>query len=213
MAVITISREVGSDGTKIGKEVAKRLNYKYADKELIQEIVNHYDVTEFEGFYASGLGLWDKYIRGTDMILKLLNKIILSIAKSGNVVILGRGSFVILREYTDVLNVAIREPMNVRVHNVMKNENITDIVKANETMQHQEKMRLSFIENAYHVKWNLIDNFDMVFDTEKIKSSLVIEMIITAAQTLDKETSSVSGVLTSQIPVNEIIDNVVKEML
>jgi hypothetical protein len=63
------------------------------------------------------------------------------------------------------------------------------------------------------VKWNLIDNFDMVFDTGKIKSPLVTEMIIMAAQTLDKETSSVSGVLTSQIPVNEIIDNVVKEML
>ena len=37
MAVITISRLVGSRGTLIGKEVAKRMGYSYVDRELIEE--------------------------------------------------------------------------------------------------------------------------------------------------------------------------------
>jgi len=35
MAILTISREYGSGGREIGKRVAARLGYRYADKELL----------------------------------------------------------------------------------------------------------------------------------------------------------------------------------
>ena len=37
--IITISREFGSGGRTIGKEVAKRLNIPFYDKELIEKII------------------------------------------------------------------------------------------------------------------------------------------------------------------------------
>ena len=36
--IITISREFGSGGRTIGKEVAKRLNIPYYDKKLIEKV-------------------------------------------------------------------------------------------------------------------------------------------------------------------------------
>ena len=36
--IITISREFGSGGRTIGKEVAKRLNIPFYDKELIEKV-------------------------------------------------------------------------------------------------------------------------------------------------------------------------------
>ena len=60
MAVITISRLVGSKGTLIGKEVAKRMDYNYTDKELVQEVMRQYGETEFEKFYDTGLDIMGK---------------------------------------------------------------------------------------------------------------------------------------------------------
>ena len=36
--IITISREFGSGGRTVGKLLAEKLNYKYYDKEIIEEI-------------------------------------------------------------------------------------------------------------------------------------------------------------------------------
>lgn len=41
--IITIGREYGSGGKYIGEEVAKRLGYKFYDKELLQKIYENHD--------------------------------------------------------------------------------------------------------------------------------------------------------------------------
>ncbi len=48
MAVITISREYGSEGGDIGRNVAKILDYSYVDKELITEVAKRARVPEIE---------------------------------------------------------------------------------------------------------------------------------------------------------------------
>ena len=53
MAVITISRLVGSKGTAIGKEVAKRIDYHYIDINLVQKIMNQYGEINFRNIYNS----------------------------------------------------------------------------------------------------------------------------------------------------------------
>lgn len=212
MAVITISRLIGSGAFEIGKEVAKLLEYKFIDREFIQKIMDQYGETAFRKIYDEKLSFWDRYSDVTNEMLGLFNRIMLSIAKFGNVVIVGRGSFVSLGEYANVLKVMIYAPMNIRVHAIMASEGITDLAKAEKYIIQQDKIRKSFIENTYNVKWNRIDNFDMVFNTGKLKSSLVSEMIVMAAQALDKKVS-ISGALTSDIPDDETLDNAVKNLL
>lgn len=165
MAVITISRLYGSGGFEIGKDVAKRLEYKFVGREVIQKIMDQYGAINFMKFYDGKLGLWDTYSNITDGVLDLFTRIILSIAKFGNVVIAGRGSFVSLGKYANVLNVMIYAPMDIRVNSIATSEGITDPVKAEEYVVKQYKHGKSFIENTYNVKWNRINNFDMVFNT------------------------------------------------
>ena len=52
----------------------------------------------------------------------------------------------------------------------------------------------------------------MVFNTGKLNSSLVTEMMVMAAQALDKKVS-ISGALMSDIPDDETLDNAVKNLL
>ena len=212
MAVITISRLVGSGGTLIGKEVAKRLNYHYVDKDLIQEIMEQYGELEFKKIYDTKLTFWDKYSGITDGILDFFKRIMLSIAKVGNVVIIGRGSFFSLGKYNDVLDTMIYAPMETRVKVIMQMRNISEKSEAEKYILQKEQIRQAFIERTYKVQWNLLDNFDMVFNTGKLSSSLVIDTMVMAAQALDKSIT-VSGFNTSEIAEDAVLDKTVKKLI
>ncbi len=213
MAVITISRLVGSRGTLIGKEVAKRMKYDYVDRELIQEIMNQYGEVEFKNIYDKKLSIWDRYSGITNGMLDFFKRVMLSIAKSGNVVIIGRGSFVSLREYDDVLDIMIYAPMNMRIKAIMQMRNIDDPEKAEKYILHKEEVRQSFIEHTYNIKWNQIDNFDMVFNTGKLSPELVIDTIVMAGKNIESRVLGKDSLLTSEIKSDEILDNTVKSLL
>ena len=55
--IITISREFGSGGRTIGKEVARRLDYNFFDRELVEEVAKRsgfsQDFIEENGEYAN----------------------------------------------------------------------------------------------------------------------------------------------------------------
>jgi len=212
MDVITISRLVGSGGTAIGKEVAKRLDYKYVDIELIHKIMDQYGETGFGNIYDSKLSIWDRYSGITSDLLNFFKRIMLSIARYGNVVIIGRGSFVSLGKYENVLDVMIYAPMSSRINAIMESRGIADMTTAEKYIINKEKIRQSFIENTYNIKWNQIENFDMIFNTGKLAPSLVIESIIMAAKSHAK-TTSITSTVTSDIEEDEILDNAVKKLL
>lgn len=213
MAVITISRLVGSKGTAIGKEVAKRMNYHYVDIELVQEIMNQYGEPEFKNIYDTKLSIWDKYSNITNDLLGFFKRVMLSIAKSGNAVIIGRGSFVSLGKYADVLDVMIYAPMDIRIKAIMEIRGISDLEKAENYIINKEKIRQSFIEQTYNVKWNQIDNFDMVFNTGKFNPELVTDTIVKAGKELESKKAVLSGLVTSDIEADEVLDNTVKSLL
>jgi hypothetical protein len=48
MAVITVSRQIGSLGTEIARESAQRLHYDYVDKEKIGELLKGFGFPETE---------------------------------------------------------------------------------------------------------------------------------------------------------------------
>lgn len=137
----------------------------------------------------------------------------LSIAKSGNVVIIGRGSFVSLGKYEDVLDAMIYAPMRTRIKAIMEMRNITDPDKAEKYILHKEEVRQSFIEHTYDIKWNQIDNFDMVFNTGKLSTELVIDTIVMAGKNLESKVAGTDALLTSAIESDEILDNTVKQLL
>ncbi|MGZ5486858.1 MAG: cytidylate kinase-like family protein [Nitrososphaeraceae archaeon] len=213
MAVITISRLVGSKGTLIGKEVAKRMNYHYADIELIQEIMDQYGELDFKNIYDAKISLWDIYSGMTKDILDFFKRVMLSLAKSGNVLIIGRGSFVSLGKYADVLDIMIYAPMESRIKAIMEIRGISDPEKAKNYIIQKEEIRQSFIERTYNVNWNQIDNFDIVFNTGKLDIALVIDTIVMAGKALESKVAVSSGLLTSDIEADEVLDSTVKSLL
>ncbi|MBU0988166.1 MAG: cytidylate kinase-like family protein [Proteobacteria bacterium] len=130
MAVITISRQFGAGGKKIGRRLADTLGYYYADEDIIERAVVEFSVSadgkkiiETEpgdklkrfisklnpfGTSLMELPLSDKerYIDGFKY-LELLNLIIPKIAREGNAVIIGRGGQYILHDFKDTYHILL----------------------------------------------------------------------------------------------------------
>jgi len=61
MAVITISREIYSDGNHIGEKVAKALGYHFADKNTIEKVFAEHSIFQFSEVYDTVLGCTVKH--------------------------------------------------------------------------------------------------------------------------------------------------------
>ena len=59
MAVITISRELGSGGLDIAQHVAKTLGYEFVDKHTADGVFRQYGLTKFDDLYSSAPSFLD----------------------------------------------------------------------------------------------------------------------------------------------------------
>jgi cytidylate kinase len=130
MAVITISRQFGAEGKILGKRIADKLGYYYADEDIIERaVVEVYVSPEGKKIFESepgdklkrfismlnpfGTSLMelplndkDRYINGNKYV-EILNLILPKIARDGNAVIVGRGAQVILHDFEDTYHLLL----------------------------------------------------------------------------------------------------------
>jgi hypothetical protein len=121
MAVVTISRELGSRGRYVGEKVAKALDYPFVDKESIELVLRDYCLqTPFLELYEAEPGLRKRFDYTRTLTLEMLNRVIRALAQHDKVVILDRGGYALLQGFANVLNVRVEAPFSIRVPRIMK---------------------------------------------------------------------------------------------
>jgi cytidylate kinase len=220
MAVITFSREFGSEGIQISKMSSQSLHYLLVDKELIEKILDEYGMVYFEEFYDETHSYFNRFNSEFEGMVGMLNKTILAFAKRDNCIILSYGGFVILNEYRNVLNVCIRAPFQLRVSNVMKSMGISNYTKAENLVKENDKVREQFIKTYYNVKINETSNetinetncFNLIIDTDKISKEVANRCIVEAAEALNKQEINREQ-STHSIKIDSILEASVKDIL
>ena len=141
MCVITISRQIGSSGSEIGKKVAQKLGYHLVDKKTLEKIFIDYGFVNFAEIYETKQGFWERHDNMHLELSDFLQRVIMAVAHQGNVVILGRGSFSVLQGFDDVLNVRIKAPFEERINTL-----IADAADAIESGVDEEKGFVKTVE-------------------------------------------------------------------
>ncbi|MCB0166667.1 MAG: cytidylate kinase-like family protein [Anaerolineae bacterium] len=213
MATITISREYGSDGVKIGQEVAELLGYDFVDKRIIEGIFRQYGLTKFNDLYTSAPGFWDLTSATNLLIVSMLNETMEALAYRGNTVILGRGGFASLSGYADVLNVRIQAPLAARVQQVMARENLTDRQQAEAHIRDDDRARRKFIQMFYNKQWDVEAHFDLVIDTGTVTTEMATNWIIEAARVLEKKELPPDAVTTKGLEVDPVLLDAIEKSL
>jgi cytidylate kinase len=193
MAVLTISREIGSRGGELGKRVAERLGYHFADKQIMHAVFNQYGFTPFEKFYDSPVSFWDRFDTMRKLTLDNLNGVIYALARHGNIVIVGRGSFASLGGWDHVLHVRVQAPFADRVRRFMETDNITDQAEAERLLEEAGSVRAAFVESTYHVVWDAASNFDLVINTGKIPQEAAASVLSEIVQAMDEGKTGIEG--------------------
>ncbi len=146
MAVITISRQIGSGRELLGKMLAEKLGYNFANQNIIQMIAKEANVSEnmvklveteggtklskilskivstrhIENILKSDQGYIDEKVYLDYLIL-----VIAQIADEGNVIILGRGSQYVLKNHPDAYHFLLIDKTENRIKFVMENYNMS----------------------------------------------------------------------------------------
>ncbi len=106
--------------------------------------------------------------------------IIKEVASAGNVVIIGRGSNMILAGTPGVVNVALVAPMEYRVNTIMNREHL-DQAEARAYLDQLEEARLTFFRKFFKVEATDPDLYHLVINTGLIKEDAVIDTIARVA--------------------------------
>jgi cytidylate kinase len=215
MSVITVSRDYGSDGDIIAKQVAETLGYHFVDLKFIGNIIGQYGYVEFDKEYRNLPTFWERFdaelIQHRDLMMNMLNQVIQALAKHGNVVILGRSGFEVLRGYADTFHVRVQAPFPVRVERVMAQQELT-YDEAEQMVKSKDKVRLAFVEEFYNVPWGSIQAFDLIVNTGKVSPYLATTWVIDGVKALPTslETDPLNA---ASIEVDSILEKTVTEVL
>jgi hypothetical protein len=215
MPLITIRGTLGSDAPEIGKLVAEKLHIDYVDREIIAEIAErlrrpNYDVAAKEmppgslgGRIVEALGYsypsqnlpdvaytgaylptWEmpldniQYLAGLEFVIKKL-------AASSSIVVRGRGSQFILKDYPGALHILIVAPLALRVKRIMESLVIKE-TEARKEIERSDSSHREFARRYFHASLEDPVNYDLVINTEHFNANDAAGLIADALPFKDK---------------------------
>src|SRR5487761_664010 len=209
MPVITIGRQIGAGGNSVGKMLAERLKIDVLDSELIDEVAHRLQLPKAEveaedeqpGSLlhrllmalgsASGepmippeTAAWnppnvDPVFDTRRAVLTITQHVIQEAARTGNVVIVGRGGAYILQDFESALHVFLRAADAVRVKVVMARFNLTE-EEAKRRLKHADENWTAYIKQVYGHDRNLASHYDLVLDTGRLGYDATVAAILAA---------------------------------
>lgn len=178
MAVITVSRQLGSLGCDIADTVVQQLGYRKVWQGLINQASRQARTPEVALDLLDDLGLFG--LRPTPAVekayLEAVRDLIEEHARAGDVVIVGRGGQVVLRGWPGVLHVRIIAPLDVRVERLVQRQGIS-AKAALAQIRASDRRRKQFVERAYQVDWNDPALYDLVLNTASFDVSRAADLI------------------------------------
>jgi cytidylate kinase len=187
---ISFSRELGSGGSEISKQVAEKLSWHHYDREIIEAIASKSHVREelafrFDEHIQNALdtymqNLFTQQLLDNSHYLHHLTQVLVSIAQYGNAVILGRGANFILPPEAG-LRVRVVAPFELRCQRLMQWKGY-DEKNAGLQITTQDKERRDFLQ--YHFRCRPEDPcaYDVVINTGHVGLEAATDMLIQLAK-------------------------------
>lgn len=186
--IITISREFGSGGRTIGKEVAAKLGIPCYDHELIEKIseksgfVKEY-IKESGEYAASGSWLGNvlsgrdsKGQSNQDYLWNIQRNVILELAQQGPCVIVGRCADHILKDTADCLTVFIHASMEKRAERIVKVYGEREEAPE-KRLKDKDKRRKVYYRFYTDSEWGVAQNYHIALDSGVLGIEKCVDII------------------------------------
>ncbi len=182
MTVITLSREMGSRGDDVAKAVAERLGLRLVGREMINRAAQDAGAGEVALAELDELGLLG--VKPSAASLKRYREKIVEIievqAAEGNVLLVGRGSQVVLGQRRDVLHVRVTAPREFRQATVQERCKVSAEVAA-ARIEASDATRAGYHKRHFGVRWDDETLYDVMLNMARLTVAAAVETVCAAA--------------------------------
>jgi len=178
MAVITLSREMGSRGDDIARAVAAQLGLRLIGREPINRAAKEAGAPEVALAEIDELGLLG--VKPSAASLRLYREkvtaVIHELAAEGNLLLVGRGGQIILAERPDVLHVRIIAPRVLRRALVQANCRVSAEV-ASARIDASDAARIGFLKHHFGVRGDEPHLYDLVINMARMDVPAAVDLV------------------------------------
>jgi cytidylate kinase len=178
MAIITLSRELAALGDENAQELAKSMNYRFIDKQVLENRIKSYGMgsKKFEKYDEKKPSFLAFLSQDRDDYLHFLKTAIFAEAEGGNCVFIGRGAGVVLGSVPGVISVFLAAAMDIRAERV-KNYFHCDEKRARQIIERSDHDRVGFYRYFFDINWKDPGNYHLSLNTGILHPAVCAEII------------------------------------
>jgi cytidylate kinase len=206
--IVTIEREYGSGGGEIAARLAKQLGWKLWDQQLTEEIARLAECPKAEvecreertdplyyrlfksflrGSYEGSINAHKLKLVDSECILKFTEQVVQHAAKTGNSVIVGRGSQQFLRNRNDTLRVFLYARREDKVRRLLARGKSEE--EAEQLVDTVDRERIDFIQKYFNVEWPDRAIYHAMINT-MVGDQAVVDTILDLMKTFDAKATA-----------------------
>jgi cytidylate kinase len=188
--VITISRECGSQGQIVAEKLAEKIGFDLFHNEILEAMMETSSRSKslLETLDEKSMNVVDNIVANLvnenylwpDEYSKLLLKILNTIGKHGNAIILGRGANCALQKI-NALKIRIVAPDTMRREYLQKTRDL-NFEDAQKLMISTDANRTAFVKRYFNCDAGDPANYDMILNTGTLTADKAVDIIYCAIQ-------------------------------
>jgi len=195
MYFITISEMLGTDGEKIARQIAGKMNYRfYGEGELFKAADEMGFLKDVQKLREKGPALFEMFFSEKPKVyLDRLQSVIFEVARKGDAVFFDRGSQFLLQSFGCALHVLVTGSTEKRIERVVQEKGVGREI-AEKMIQKADHDRRGFFRFAFNEDWLNPHLYDLILNTDKLSISSTVEMVVGAARSDEIKTCGVDSV-------------------
>lgn len=194
---IAVGRRFGSGGRELAKALAKRLDIRYLDRELLEqaaldsglasEFLERHD-ERFPKFvngifsFAQGYLPTTSYAGGgapaAEDANSTLARTIADIASKENAVFVGRTADYVLRDHPGLVSVFVHAPIEACVERILKRQPGLTTEKARSLAEKTNKLRANYYNFYTDKRWGDSSSYDLCLDSSRLPMEECVELVV-----------------------------------
>ena len=197
---VTISRQFGAGGARIGRQLAERLGYRYLDQEILRRVAGRVRqeaeaLSDREERLSS---LWETALQifaigapeatyppsslchpvSDRELFDLEAEVIGEVAARENAVIVGRGGFWVLRNHPRLVSVFLHGERGIRSATIRSLYGLSSTKEALAWVERCDRARARYLKAMTGVEWPAAGNFQICLDTGRVSDAAAVDMIV-----------------------------------
>ena len=205
MTLVALSASYGAGGSVVGPALAERLCVPFIDRAIPLAVADRLEVPYddaaahdehvstgwlervLSGFVGGDTGVPAPLPADTfssEDFRRATEEVLLHQAQTGEGVILGRGSVVVLRSEPSALRVRLDGPARERVRQAMQLDPSLDAESAERARAQFDRTHAAYLQQFYGVEVGDSALYHLVLDSTAIDLDVCVELIVRAAQAL-----------------------------